>query len=70
MKKIIYLSMSILGLLGILSLYVIVTLYKEEAYPNIRHIVMIIGYISLILFIIGWLKYIVIKRKVENKETL
>ena len=38
-----------------ISLNVIVCFIREESYPNLKHVIMIIGYISIIIFAIGFL---------------
>ncbi|MFR7881783.1 MAG: hypothetical protein ACLU5J_10090 [Christensenellales bacterium] len=50
MKKVIYIIMTILGLVGFLSLYVIVCLVQEEEFAGLKYVIMIIGYLSVILF--------------------
>ena len=42
--------MTILGLVGFLSLYVIVCLVQEEEFAGLKYVIMIIGYLSVILF--------------------
>ena len=48
MKKIIYVIMTILGLIGFFSMYVIVCLVKEEEFAGLKYVIMIIGYLSII----------------------
>lgn len=62
MKKVIYIIMTILGLVGFLSLYVIVCLVQEEEFAGLKYVIMIIGYLSVILFGGGFLMLLT-KRK-------
>ncbi len=66
MKKIIYIFMMVVGLIGFISLNVIVCLLNEDIFPFLKHLVMIIGYISMIIFGVGFL--FLIKCKQENIE--
>ena len=62
MKKVIYIIMTILGLVGFLSLYVIVCLVQEEEFAGLKYVIMIIGYLSVILFGGGFLMLLTKKR--------
>ena len=55
MRRIMYYLICALGLIGFISLNVIVCFVREESYPNLKHVIMIIGYISIIIFAIGFL---------------
>jgi hypothetical protein len=55
MRRVIYYGICGLGLIGFISLNVIVCLIKEETFPGFKHIIMIIGYLSIIIFGIGFL---------------
>lgn len=68
MKKIIYIIMCALGLIGLVSLYVLVCLVHEEDFNGLRHIVIIIGYISVILFGGGFLLLIANKKEKDDKN--
>lgn len=64
MKKIIYILMCIIGVIGFISLNVIVCVLREETYSFLKHLVMIIGYISVIVFATGFL--LLINKKQDN----
>ena len=66
MKKVIYIIMSILGLVGFLSLYVIVCLVQEEEFAGLKYVIMIIGYLSVILFGGGFLMLLTKKKEVNE----
>lgn len=66
MKKIIFYIMTIIGLLGFFGLYILVCLVTEDEFPALRHIVMLIGYGSLGLFVGGFLPLIISKSKKEK----
>lgn len=68
MKKIIYILMCVLGLLIFFSLYVIVSIITETEFPNLKYLVMGLGYISVGLFVSGFLLLINKQKKVENKD--
>lgn len=55
MRRIIYILLCVLGLIGFLSLNVIVCLVTEQEFSGLKHVIMIIGYVSLIAFGIGFL---------------
>ena len=61
MKKITYILMCVLGLLMFFSLYVIVSLVTEEEFPNLRYLVMGLGYLATGLFVGGFL--LIIKKR-------
>lgn len=63
MKKVIYIIMTILGLVGFLSLYVIVCLVQEEEFAGLKYVIMIIGYLSVILFGGGFLMLLTKKKR-------
>ena len=65
MKKVIYIIMTILGLVGFLSLYVIVCLVQEEEFAGLKYVIMIIGYLSVILFGGGFLMLLTKKKEVN-----
>ena len=46
MKKVIYIIMTILGLVGFLSLYVIVCLVQEEEFAGLKYVIMIRNFIA------------------------
>lgn len=54
--------MTILGLVGFLSLYVIVCLVQEEEFAGLKYVIMIIGYLSVILFGGGFLMLLTKRR--------
>ena len=66
MKKVIYKIMTILGLVGFLSLYVIVCLVQEEEFAGLKYVIMIIGYLSVILFGGGFLMLLTKKKEVNE----
>ena len=57
---------SILGLVGFLSLYVIVCLVQEEEFAGLKYVIMIIGYLSVILFGGGFLMLLTKKKEVNE----
>ncbi len=63
MKKIIYIIMISLGLLMLISLYVLVCLVSEHTFPALKYVIMIIGYLAITLFGIGFLLLIKEKKK-------
>lgn len=58
--------MTILGLVGFLSLYVIVCLVQEEEFAGLKYVIMIIGYLSVILFGGGFLMLLTKKKEVNE----
>ena len=58
--------MTILGLVCFLSLYVIVCLVKEEEFAGLKYVIMIIGYLSVILFGGGFLMLLTKKKEVNE----
>ena len=66
MKKVKYIIMTILGLVGFLSLYVIVCLVQEEEFAGLKYVIMIIGYLSVILFGGGFLMLLTKKKEVNE----
>ena len=66
MEKVIYIIMTILGLVGFLSLYVIVCLVQEEDFAGLKYVIMIIGYLSVILFGGGFLMLLTKKKEVNE----
>lgn len=58
--------MTILGLVGFLSLYVIVCLVQEEEFAVLKYVIMIIGYLSVILFGGGFLMLLTKKKEVNE----
>ncbi len=58
--------MTILGLVGFLSLYVIVCLVQEEEFAGLKYVIMIIGYLSVILFGGGFLMLHTKKKEVNE----
>lgn len=58
--------MTILGLVGFLSLYVIVCLVQEEEFAGLKYVIMIIGYLSVILFSGGFLMLLTKKKEVNE----
>ena len=66
MKIVIYIIMTILGLVGFLSLYVIVCLVQEEEFAGLKYVIMIIGYLSVILFGGGFLMLLTKKKEVNE----
>lgn len=68
MKKVIFYLMTILGFIGFLSLYVIVCIVTEEQFSALKYVVMIVGYVSLALFVGGFLPLIIMSNKKENKD--
>lgn len=58
--------MTILGLVGFLSLYVIVCLVQEEEIAGLKYVIMIIGYLSVILFGGGFLMLLTKKKEVNE----
>ena len=62
----IYIIMTILGLGGFLSLYVIVCLVQEEEFAGLKYVIMIIGYLSVILFGGGFLMLLTKKKEVNE----
>ena len=58
--------MTILGLVGFLSLYVIVCLVQEEEFAGLKYVIMIIGYLSVILFGGGFLMLLTKKKEVKE----
>ena len=58
--------MTILGLVGFLSLYVIVCLVQEEEFAGLKYFIMIIGYLSVILFGGGFLMLLTKKKEVNE----
>ena len=66
MKKGIYIIITILGLVGFLSLYVIVCLVQEEEFAGLKYVIMIIGYLSVILFGGGFLMLLTKKKEVNE----
>ena len=66
MKKVIDIIMTILGLVGFLSLYVIVCLVQEEEFAGLKYVIMIIGYLSVILFGGGFLMLLTKKKEVNE----
>ncbi len=63
--KYVYISLVVLGLLGFISLYILVCIFKESSYPLIQYLIPLIGYVSIILFGFGWFN---ILRNKENKK--
>ncbi len=55
MRRIMYYLICALGLIGFISLNVIVCFIKEETFPGLKHVIMIIGYLSILIFGIGFL---------------
>ena len=58
--------MTILGLVGFLSLCVIVCLVQEEEFAGLKYVIMIIGYLSVILFGGGFLMLLTKKKEVNE----
>ena len=58
--------MCILGIVGFISLNIIVCLLREETFPFLKHLIMIIGYISIIIFAIGF--FLLIKKGYESND--
>lgn len=58
--------MTILGLVGFLSLYMIVCLVQEEEFAGLKYVIMIIGYLSVILFGGGFLMLLTKKKEVNE----
>ena len=58
--------MTILGLVGFLSMYVIVCLVQEEEFAGLKYVIMIIGYLSVILFGGGFLMLLTKKKEVNE----
>ena len=58
--------MTILGLVGFLSLYVIVCLVQEEEFAGLKYVILIIGYLSVILFGGGFLMLLTKKKEVNE----
>ena len=58
--------MTILGLVGFLSLYVIVCLVQEEEFAGLKYVIMIIGYLSVILLGGGFLMLLTKKKEVNE----
>ena len=58
--------MTILGLVGFLSLYVILCLVQEEEFAGLKYVIMIIGYLSVILFGGGFLMLLTKKKEVNE----
>ena len=58
--------MTILGLVGFLSLYVIVCLVQGEEFAGLKYVIMIIGYLSVILFGGGFLMLLTKKKEVNE----
>ena len=58
--------MTILGLVGFLSRYVIVCLVQEEEFAGLKYVIMIIGYLSVILFGGGFLMLLTKKKEVNE----
>lgn len=58
--------MTILGFVGFLSLYVIVCLVQEEEFAGLKYVIMIIGYLSVILFGGGFLMLLTKKKEVNE----
>ena len=58
--------MTILGLVGFLSLYVIVCLVQEEEFAGLKYVIMIIGYLSVIIFGGGFLMLLTKKKEVNE----
>ena len=58
--------MTILGLVGFLSLYVIVCLVQEEEFAGLKYVIMIIGYLSVVLFGGGFLMLLTKKKEVNE----
>ncbi|MBQ8292936.1 MAG: hypothetical protein IJX78_03895 [Bacilli bacterium] len=59
MKKVLGYILSVMGIIGFVSLYFLMVLFKES--PAIGYIVMGIGYIVVTVFIIG--VRLIVKRK-------
>lgn len=55
MRRIIYYLICALGLIGFISLNVIVCFIREEEFPGLKHVIMIIGYVSILVFAVGFL---------------
>lgn len=55
MRRIIYYLICAIGLIGFISLNVIVCFIREESFPGLKHVIMIIGYLSIIVFGMGFL---------------
>ena len=55
MRRIVYYLICALGLIGFISLNVIVCFIREESFPVLKHVIMIIGYLSILIFGIGFL---------------
>ena len=55
MRRIMYYLICAIGLIGFISLNVIVCFVREEEFPGLKHIIMIIGYVSIVIFAIGFL---------------
>lgn len=66
MKKYLYIILSIIGFLMFLSLYIIVCLLTEQNFPMLKHLVMILGYLSLGLFCIPFLLLLKNKEKIDK----
>ena len=55
MRRIMYYLICAIGLIGFISLNVIVCFIQEEEFPGLKHVIMIIGYVSIVIFAIGFL---------------
>ena len=55
MRRIMYYLICAIGLIGFISLNVIVCFIREEEFPGLKHVIMIIGYVSIVIFAIGFL---------------
>ena len=55
MRRIMYYLICAIGLIGFISLNVIVCFVREEEFPGLKHVIMIIGYVSMVIFAIGFL---------------
>lgn len=69
-KKSIYIVMCILGVLIFLGLYILVSLVTEDEFPNLRYVVMGLGYISIGLFCSGFLLLMFMNKKVEEEKSV
>lgn len=65
MKKYLYLSLAILGFLMYVSLYFIVAYFNQD---YIKYIVALIGFAGVIIFPIGFLKFMKEIRKNKKEE--
>lgn len=65
MKKIIGIILSVIGIIGFLSLYVLMVVFKDS--DIIGYVIFATGFVSITIFLVGAMMYRLEKDKEQNK---